>query len=327
MKIGIAGNGKIVTEMIDATKEIQGLDIIAICSRPQSKAKAEKIAQNYDIAKVYTDYDEMLQDKEINFIYVAVTNNVHYIYTKKALFAGKNVICEKPFTITAKETSELIDLAKSKKLFLFEAITILYAPNYQYIKENLTKIGQLRYVQANYAQYSSRYDRYLNKDVAPAFSPEHAGGALYDLNIYNLHFVMGILGMPKEVIYRANFGFNGIDTSGTMLLNYDEFTVVCSAAKDSESESGIIFQAEKGYMKLVGATNACALVETKLQGNDVELINKERYSHRMINEFIAFVEIFNKQDFITCYQNLDHSLNVMKVLEQAKISGKIEFNI
>lgn len=327
MKIGIAGNGKIVTEMIEATKEIQGLDIIAICSRPQSKAKAKKIAQNYNIAKVYTDYEAMLEDEEINFIYVAVTNNVHYIYTKKALLAGKNVICEKPFTITAKETSELVDLAKSKKLFLFEAITILYAPNYQYIKENLTKIGQLRYVQANYAQYSSRYDRYLNKDVAPAFSPEHAGGALYDLNIYNLHFVMGILGMPKEVIYRANFGFNGIDTSGTMLLNYDEFTVVCSAAKDSESESGIIFQAEKGYMKLVGATNACALVETKLQGNDVELINKERYSHRMINEFIAFVEIFNKQDFITCYQKLDHSLNVMKVLEQAKISGKIEFNI
>ena len=327
MKIGIAGNGKIVHEMIGAIKNIQDLEIVAICSRPQSRQKAEEIADKFNIAKIYTDYNQMLEDGEIDFIYVAVANSVHYEYTKKALEAGKNVICEKPFTITAKQTQELIDLAKAKNLFLFEAITILYAPNYQYIKENLKQIGQLRYVHANYAQYSSRYDRYLNKDVAPAFSPEHAGGALYDLNIYNLHFVMGILGMPKEVIYRANFGFNGIDTSGTMLLNYDEFTVVCSAAKDSESESGIIFQAEKGYMKLVGATNACALVETKLQGNDVELINKERYSHRMINEFIAFVEIFNKQDFITCYQNLDHSLNVMKVLEQAKISGKIEFNI
>lgn len=327
MKIGIAGNGKIVTEMIEATKEIQGLDIIAICSRPQSKAKAEKIAQNYDIAKVYTDYDEMLQDKEINFIYVAVTNNVHYIYTKKALFAGKNVICEKPFTITAEETRELVELAKAKKLFLFEAITILYAPNYQYIKENLAKIGQLRYVQANYAQYSSRYDKYLNKDVAPAFSPEHAGGALYDLNIYNLHFVMGILGIPREVIYRANFGFNGIDTSGTMLLDYKGFTVVCSAAKDSESESGIIFQGEKGYIKLVGATNICGLVELEIKGNNKELVNKEKYNHRMVNEFVAFSEMFNKQDFITCYENLDHSLNVMKILEQARKSGKIEFNV
>lgn len=175
MKIGIAGNSKIVHEMIGATKNIQDLEIVAICSRPQSRQKAEEIADKFNIAKIYTDYNQMLEDGEIDFIYVAVANNVHYEYTKKALEAGKNVICEKPFTITAKQTQELIDLAKAKNLFLFEAITILYAPNYQYIKENLNQIGQLRYVHANYAQYSSRYDRYLNKDVAPAFSPEHAG--------------------------------------------------------------------------------------------------------------------------------------------------------
>lgn len=269
----------------------------------------------------------MLEDGEIDFIYVAVANSVHYEYTKKALEAGKNVICEKPFTITAKQTQELIDLAKAKNLFLFEAITILYAPNYQYIKENLKQIGQLRYVHANYAQYSSRYDRYLNKDVAPAFSPEHAGGALYDLNIYNLHFVMGVLGIPKEVIYRPNLGFNGIDISGTALLDYDDYTVVCSAAKDSESISGIVFQGEKGYMELVGAPNACALVKVHKKGEEEILINKEKYNHRMVNEFVAFTEIFKQQDLATCYKTLEHSLNVMKVLEQARISGKVEFNI
>lgn len=152
MKIGIAGNGKIVHEMIGATKNIQDLEIVAICSRPQSRQKAEEIADKFNIAKIYTDYNQMLKDGEIDFVYVAVANSVHYEYTKKALEAGKNVICEKPFTITAKQTQELIDLAKAKNLFLFEAITILYAPNYQYIKENLKQIGQLRYVHANYAQ-------------------------------------------------------------------------------------------------------------------------------------------------------------------------------
>lgn len=327
MKIGIAGNGKIVHEMIGATKDIQDLEIVAICSRPQSRQKAEAIADKFNIAKIYTDYNQMLEDGEIDFIYVAVANSVHYEYTKKALEAGKNVICEKPFTITAKQTQELIDLAKAKNLFLFEAITILYAPNYQYIKENLEQIGQLRYVHANYAQYSSRYDRYLNKDVAPAFSPEHAGGALYDLNIYNLHFVMGVLGTPKEVIYRPNLGFNGIDISGTALLDYDDYTVVCSAAKDSESISGIVFQGEKGYMELVGAPNACALVKVHKKGEEEILINKEKYNHRMVNEFVAFTEIFKQQDLTICYKTLEHSLNVMKVLEQARISGEVEFNI
>lgn len=327
MRIGIAGNGKIVTEMIGATKDIEGLEIVAICSRPQSKAKAEKIASDFAIAKVYTDYDEMLNDAEIDFIYVAVANSVHYIYAKKALQAGKNVICEKPFTVEVEETKELIDIAKAKKLFLFEAITILYAPNYQYIKENLSQIGQLRYVHANYAQYSSRYDRYLNKDVAPAFSPEHAGGALYDLNIYNLHFIMGVLGTPKEVIYRPNLGFNGIDISGTALLDYDDYTVVCSATKDSESISGIVFQGEKGYMELVGAPNVCALVKVYKKGEEEILINKEKYNHRMVNEFVAFTKIFREHDLDTCYKTLEHSLAVMKVLAQARIIGKVEFNI
>ena len=267
----------------------------------------------------------MLLDSDIDFIYVAVSNNVHYQYTKQALEAGKNVICEKPFTVKASETEELIQIAKDKHLFLFEAITVIYAPNYQYIKDNLKEIGTLHYVHANYAQYSSRYDKYLNKEVTPAFSPESAGGALYDLNIYNLHFIVGIFGMPKNIIYRANLGFNGIDTSGTALLDYDGFTVVCSAAKDSESVSGIVFQGEKGYMRLEGATNECALVRVNKKGETEKIVSKERYNHRMINEFIAFEQMFKQQDYKTCYKNLDHSLMVMKVLEQARESGNLEF--
>ena len=325
MKIGIAGNGKIVREMIGAAKTVAGISIEAICSRAQSKAKAEKIAQECNIGKVYTDYQKMLSDSDIDFIYVAVSNNVHYQYTKQALEAGKNVICEKPFTVKASETEELIQIAKDKHLFLFEAITVIYAPNYQYIKDNLKEIGTLHYVHANYAQYSSRYDKYLNKEVTPAFSPESAGGALYDLNIYNLHFIVGIFGMPKNIIYRANLGFNGIDTSGTALLDYDGFTVVCSAAKDSESVSGIVFQGEKGYMRLEGATNECALIRVNKKGETEKIVSKERHNHRMINEFIAFEQMFKQQDYKTCYENLDHSMMVMKVLEQARESGNLEF--
>lgn len=88
MKIGIAGNGKIVYEMIGATKNIQDLEIVAICSRPQSRQKAEEIADKFNIAKIYTDYNQMLEDGEIDFIYIAVANSVHYEYTK-ALEAEK----------------------------------------------------------------------------------------------------------------------------------------------------------------------------------------------------------------------------------------------
>ena len=329
MNIGIAGNGKIVSEMLEAVKQIEGISVTAICSRVQSKAKAQLIADKYEIKKVYTDYGEMLKDDEIDFIYVAVINSQHYNYAKQALEAGKNVICEKPFTISAKETADLINLAREKKLFLFEAITVLYASNFKYIKEHLPEIGQLRYVHANYAQYSSRYDRYLKQEVAPAFDPKMAGGALYDLNIYNLHFAVGLFGEPKDITYRANFGFNGVDTSGTALLDYDEFTVVCSASKDSESVSGITFQAEKGHMELIKAPNECAMVHThrKQRGFSPQITSKERYNHRMVDEFIAFKEIFEQKDYTACYENLKHTQTVMNVLEKACNSANLNIEI
>lgn len=327
MNIGIAGNGKIVQEMLEAVKQIEDVNIKAICSRPQSEAKARTLATKYGFYQVYTDYATMLQDSDIDFIYVAVPNNLHYAYTKQALEAGKNVICEKPFTVTADEAQNLSELAQAKKLFLFEAITLIYSPNYTYFKQNLTKIGQLRYVHANYAQYSSRYDKYLNHEVTPVFNPAQAGGSLYDLNIYNLHYIVGLFGKPQSITYKANLGFNGIDTSGTALLYYPDFIAVCSAAKDSESVSGITFQGEKGYMQLVGAPNTSKLIEVHLNNQETTLVNKERYDHRMIDEFIAFAKIYKAKDYETCYAKLDHSLKVMQVLEQARLNSDLKFNI
>ncbi len=327
MNIGIAGNGKIVNEMIQAVQNIPDISITAICCRPQSRDKAQVLADKYSIAKIYTDYQEMLNDSSLDFIYIAVINSMHYIYAKQALQNGKNVICEKPFTVSAAETNELIALAKENNLFLFEAITIFYSPNFQFIKKILPEIGALRYVQANYSQYSSRYDRYLKKDVAPAFEPKMAGGALYDINIYNLHFIIGLFGEPKDVVYRPNIGFNGIDISGTALLSYDDFNAVCTGAKDSESVSGIIFQGEKGYIELVGAPNECAMVHTHKKGEVTGIHSKERYNHRMVDEFIAFSQLFKAKDYATCYKNLDHSQKVMNILEKARINGNLKFDI
>lgn len=327
MNIGIAGNGKIVHEMLEAVKQVPDINIKAICSRPQSEAKARDIATKYEFYQVYTDYAQMLQDSDIDFIYVAVPNNLHYSYTKQALEANKNVICEKPFTVTVDQAQELSELARAKNLFLFEAITLIYSPNFTYFKQNLNKIGQLRYVHANYAQYSSRYDKYLKHEVTPVFDPAQAGGSLYDLNIYNLHYIVGLFGKPQNVTYKANLGFNGVDTSGTAMLSYPDFVAISSAAKDSESLSGIIFQGEKGYMHLVGAPNTSKLIEVHLNHQETTLVNKEQHDHRMVDEFLAFSKMYKAKDYKACYEQLDHSLKVMQVLEQARLNSNLKFDI
>ena len=106
-----------------------------------------------------------------------------------------------------------IALAKEKGLFLFEAITTAHHPHYGYIKENLPKLGRLKVVNANFCQFSSRYPALLSGKPTPVLDHAFAGGALMDINLYNIHFVVGLFGAPKSVRYFPNRHETGVDTS------------------------------------------------------------------------------------------------------------------
>ncbi|MBR6012444.1 MAG: Gfo/Idh/MocA family oxidoreductase [Selenomonadaceae bacterium] len=320
MNLAICGTGLIVNEgALPALKEVPEISKTAIFARPHSKDKAEKLAEDFSIKKVYTDYDELLKDEEINFVYIGLINSVHYEYAKKALLAEKNVIVEKPFATTSKEVEEIKNLAEEKNLYVFEAITTLNLPNFSAIKEKLPQLGKIRAVTANFSQYSSRYDKYLQGEVAPAFDPKKFGGALYDLNIYNLNFIVGLFGEPDEVNYTANIGFNGVDTSGIVVMKYKNFFASAVAAKDSDSPSYAIIQGEKGYIRTLGKPNELQGFEINLRGSDkVEKISLNKFSHRMTHEFKRFAEIYNKKDFSAMQKGLETSLAVMKTAEKAR---------
>ena len=324
MKLGIIGSGNIVVDCLDAVKNIEGIELAGIYVREKSLDKGKELAEKYGISKIYTEYEKILNDKNIDTVYIGIVNNMHFEYTKKALEYGKNVVCEKPFTSTAEELKILIEVAKSKSLFLFEAITMLYSPNFKYIKENLSLVGDVKLIQCNYSQYSSRYNKYLEGVVLPAFDKRMSGGALYDINIYNVHFVIGLFGRPKSIKYTANLGFNGIDTSGILVLSYDGFSAVCCGAKDSESPSHATVQGIKGYIKLTSPAGVAKSVEYKVD-KDIEVYNGDSNKNRMINEFVAFEKMLKEKSFEECYENLNHSLIVMEVLTNARKDAGIDF--
>ncbi|MFB5678627.1 Gfo/Idh/MocA family protein [Paenibacillus terreus] len=324
MKIGIAGNGMIVRFCLDALQEIEAIECTAICVRKDAIEKGEKLAKTYGIGKIYTDYGAMLKDAEIDFIYIGIVNSLHYEYAKKALEAGKHVIVEKPFTSTLQEAVSLEKLSREKKLFLFEAITLLYSPNYQFIKEQLHLIGDIKLIQCNFSKVSSRYSDYAAGTVLPAFDPYYSGGALYDINIYNLHFVAGLLGMPQEVRYLANRGHNGIDTSGVVTLRYDQCPAVCCGAKDSDSDSFITIQGERGFIRLDSPPNLADSVIVSI-GQDKRTSNFNKVQNHMVNEFVAFAEMFRSGNYDECYQNLRHSVSVIDIACQARQDAGIRF--
>ena len=316
MKLAILGTGKIVEEVLPVLKEINGIELSAILSTPRSIEKAEKLAELYAISQASSDYDSILANPDVDTVYVALPNHLHYDYAKKALLAGKHVICEKPFTLTLAEFEDLAKISEQKNRILLEAITNQYLGNFASIKANLAKLGDIKIVECNYSQYSSRYDAFKRGEIAPAFDPAKGGGALRDLNIYNIHLVVGLFGKPERVQYLANME-RGVDTSGILIMDYGNFKAACIGAKDCSADIKSTIQGNKGSIAVLGPTNSMPELSLSLNGQSLTMINENSLNHRMHDEFVAFQAIIEHEDMTATKLALDHSHLVMEVLDQA----------
>ena len=315
MKIGVVGNGMIVGMFLHDVALVDHAEVVVLCVRPHSFEKGQKIAEEHHIPLVETDYDTFLKNPEIETVYVGIANLVHYEYAKKALEAGKHVILEKPFTVNSTEAKELAAIAKEKQLFLWEAFIIPYLPSYTVVKDSVAKVGNVKLVQSNYSKISSRYAQYLSGVILPAFDLSLAGGALYDLNIYNLHFTIGLFGKPKAANYYPTKGYNGVDTSGIAVLEYADFNAVCCAAKDSTSPSGFVIQGDLGTLQGKGSVSTLSEITfSDKAGSEVlaEFDGKIKLSY----ELTEFVRQFEAKDYASCYEMLDHSVAVTEVIDE-----------
>jgi len=325
INVGIIGSGFIVPPFIEATKAVKGFHYRGIAARNEEKLKALK--EKYKIDYYATDNDTVLSDPEIDVIYVAVPNGLHYEIGKKALEHGKHVIMEKPFTPSYKQAKELIDLAKEKNLIIFDAVSLLHMPNYKNIKKILPQVGEIKMADLNFSQYSSRYDKFKKGIVLPAFDYKQAGGALMDLGIYNINFVVGLFGEPKKVAYFPNV-HKKIDTSGVLVLDYGKFKATCIAAKDCKAPANVCIQGDLGYIRCEEASSI--LHKIRLVSNQGETkeytLNKETglpLPH--YHEYTEFKRLYNKMDLPKAQEYNELTLKTIKVLEKALKSGNISF--
>ena len=315
MKIGVVGNGMIVGMFLHDAALVDGADIVSLCVRPGSLEKGQKISEEYHIPKIETDYDSFLKNPEIETVYVGIANLVHYEYAKKALEAGKHVILEKPFTVTGAQARELAQIAKENQLFLWEAFIIPYLPAYETVKSSVAKAGNVKLVQTNYSKISSRYAQYLTGVILPSFDLSLAGGALYDLNIYNLHFTVGLFGKPKAAHYYPTKGYNGVDTSGIAVLEYDDFNAVCCAAKDSTSPSGFVIQGDAGTLRGEGSVSTLSKVIFADKSGETTLAEFDG-KIKLSYELTEFIRQFEASDYDSCYKILAHSVAVAEVVDE-----------
>ena len=316
LHLATIGSGSIVDLFLDAVEKTEGIALEAVYSR--TRERAAEFAGKHGASKGYSDLDAMLADGEIDCVYVASPNSLHYGYAKRALLAGKHVICEKPFVGSASEAEELFALAAGKKVFLMEAITVLHMPNFKCVRQWLSQIGPVRLANFNYSQYSSRYDAYLEGRITNVFDPKFAGGALMDINVYNLHAAAGLFGMPKEAYYFANRGFNGIDCSGTAMLSYDGFVCTCMGAKDCDGDNRAVIEGEKGYIVVREAGNLWGSAELFLRNGERKSVGYDLSLNRMTYEAADFVRAIETGDEKSIRSWQEETLLVMGILDRLR---------
>lgn len=304
----------IATEMLSAIESLDNVSVTGLLYRPHSQEKAEALAHGHHIDHITTNLDELLSPEAAPVVYIALPNSVHFSYAMQALQAGKHVIVEKPFCLNLKDAEALAAEARKRHLHLIEAVTLLHHPNLDFVKEKLKLIGRPRLAICNYSQRSSRYDRYLRHELTPVFTPEFGGGALYDLNVYNLNFIVALFGLPESAQYIANQGWNGIDTSGVIVLKYKDFIATCLAAKDADGENCGVIEGDGGRIVVKGPVSTLTEVhhidQQKQQTDGLSLSE-----HRLTTEMRDIAEIIDKNDCQRSELCLRQSLNVMRVID------------
>ncbi|MCI6004965.1 MAG: Gfo/Idh/MocA family oxidoreductase [Blautia sp.] len=249
MKFSILAPGGIARKMAEAVSGLESVQRYAVASRTYDKAKA--FADEWGFEKAYGSYEEMLEDPEVELVYIATPHSHHYQYARMCLEHGKHVLVEKAFTVNAAQAEELIRLSEEKGLLLTEAIWTRYMPSRRMIDELVDSgvIGEVTSLTANLGYVLDHVERMQN--------PELAGGALLDLGVYPINFAMMVFHSEiKNVASSAVMSPKGIDWMNSITLTFEDgkMAVLHSNMLAQTDREGVI-NGSKGYIEIQNINN------------------------------------------------------------------------
>ncbi len=241
-KVGILGTGWIAEKMAVTLSPLEGYECYAVASR--TKEKAEAFAQQFGIEHAYGSYEELVEDPEVELVYIATPHSHHYQHSKLCIEHGKAVLCEKAFTANAREAEELFRLAEEKGVFITEAIWTRYMPLSLKIIDLVRKgtIGHPYTVSANLC--------YPMAEKARIQRPELAGGSLLDIGVYALNFAAMIYGDEIErTVSACTKTETGMDDQNTItqFFSNKRMAVLYSSVYPRSDRKGII-SGDNGYI-------------------------------------------------------------------------------
>lgn len=323
MKFATIGTSWITDSFIKSSGYINDAEIYAVYSR--SKEKAEKFASEHNVSVYYDSLPEMLKNKAIEAVYIASPNSSHYEQAKMCLEHGKHVICEKPAVVTVQQLKELYEIADSKGLIFLEAMKSMHSDGLEVIKKEITKIGDIKTASIDFSQLSSKYPAYKRGENPNIFNPELCTGALMDLGVYCVYFVIELFGNPEKVISHSDFLDTKADYAGTLIFIYGDKTVTVTYSKVANGFLPSKILGEKGAVTVKSVSKLVGVNRYDNDGTVTELypvVDENLVMSKEIDSFIGFVYGKNADYYNYCKQM---SLDVCEIMEKIRKENNFEF--
>lgn len=316
LKWAILGPGAIAEDFAKALIEVNG-SIYAVGSR--TLEKSQKFAQRYNVEKTYGNYKEMLEDHEIDVVYIATPHSNHYEYIIESLQNNKHVLCEKAITVNSTQLKEIVQLAEEKNLVVAESMTIYHMPLYKKLRQIIDsgQIGKIKMIQASFGS-CKEYDvnnRYFSKDLA--------GGGLLDIGTYALSFARYFLScQPNEVLTTMKKFETGVDEQSAIVLknSMDEIATISLTMRAKMPKRGVV-AGELGFITIDNFPRASKAMINYLNGK-VEVIDIGETSHALRYEV---------QDMNRCIldksagNTIGLSIDVMIIMDEVRKQWGIKY--
>lgn len=238
-KWGILGPGRIAAKFALGLQDVGNAELYAIASR--TLTRAEDFAKEWNSTKFFGSYEEMLQDEELDVVYVATPHVFHFEHTLLCLRNKKAVLCEKPFALNKRQVEEMIATAKKENVFLMEAMWTQFLPHFHYVMDLIQsqKFGKIKNLKADFG-FLADFD-----PKSRLFDIKLGGGSLLDIGIYPVFMALSSLGKPNKITAEALMGKSSIDKECEMTFHYSNGVtaeVRSSIIEDTPTTAEIVFE-------------------------------------------------------------------------------------
>jgi predicted dehydrogenase len=317
---GIIGTGNIARKFATGLEVLADAKLLAVGSR--SKATADAFADQFDIPRRYDSYEALVNDADVQAIYVSTPHNLHMENTLLSLEAGKAVICEKPFAINTAQAQKMVDKARQKGLFLMEAMWTRYLPIIVKVREILAAgmIGEVRMITADFG-YRTQFN-----PQSRAFDPHLGGGGLLDVGIYPLSLASMILGQPSRISSMAELGETGVDEQAAFILGYEggEMAVLTTAVRTSTPQEAFIL-GTNGRIKIHSPWWVGKSLTLSVNGQPDEEIQPPFAGNGYNYEATELMDCLRAGKLESDIMPLDESLQIMETMDAIRAQWGLKY--